>query len=99
MFECPHCHKTGISLWGKLSLGPAIPTTCSQCGKKVGVPYYSLLAAVPFVISIIYLYLFKLDLSSKYIFKADTVSISMLIGSFIFYVVMHLAFVPLISQK
>lgn len=99
MFECPICHKLGISFWRKLCLGPALPTTCSQCGKKVGVPYYSLVASVPFVISLIYLYMFKVDLSSQYIFKVDIALGAALMGSFMFYVVMHLKFVPLISQK
>lgn len=45
MHECPHCNQRGISTLHKLSLGPAVPATCQACGRKVGVPWGSSLAA------------------------------------------------------
>ena len=51
--ECPHCGKHGISLLRKMWLGPALPATCTACGKKVGVPYIAvLLAFLPFLVAI-----------------------------------------------
>jgi hypothetical protein len=41
-YPCPHCQKVTISLWRRLCLGPAWPATCSACGKRVGVPWWSL---------------------------------------------------------
>ena len=37
----------------KFCLGPARPTTCKACGKKVGVPYWSVIAVLPFILSIV----------------------------------------------
>ncbi len=51
--ECPHCGKRGISPVRKMWLGPALPATCTACGKKVGVPYVAaLLAFLPFFVAI-----------------------------------------------
>lgn len=41
MYKCPHCGMPGISVWRKLNIGLFIPTTCKQCGNKVGVPGYA----------------------------------------------------------
>lgn len=54
MYTCPHCKQPGISRLRKLSLGPALPATCKACGRKVGVPYSSMLALVPFIIAILF---------------------------------------------
>jgi hypothetical protein len=51
--ECPHCGKPGISVFRKLCLGPAMPATCKVCGKKVGVPYSSMLVVAPFIVAIV----------------------------------------------
>lgn len=51
--NCPHCEKPGISALRKMWLGPAVPATCKACSKKVGVPYTSMFAVVPFVASIL----------------------------------------------
>lgn len=45
--KCPHCGELTISVFRKLCLGPAVPTTCKACGKKVGVPYSAVLAVLP----------------------------------------------------
>ena len=47
--HCPHCGEEAISVLRKLFLGPALPARCRRCGHKVGVPYSSLLAMVPFL--------------------------------------------------
>ncbi len=51
--NCPHCGKQGISTLRKMFLGPAVPATCKACGKKVGVPYSAMLAAIPFLTAIL----------------------------------------------
>ena len=33
----------------KLCLGPAVPATCKACGKKVGVPHWSMLLPAPLI--------------------------------------------------
>src|SRR4051794_15319179 len=43
MFRCPHCDQPAISALRKMALGPAWPTACRSCGRKVGVPYSSAL--------------------------------------------------------
>jgi hypothetical protein len=51
--SCPHCGKPGISILRRMCLGPAVPATCNACGKKVGVPYTTMLAVIPFVAAIL----------------------------------------------
>ncbi len=57
MLTCPHCGQPGVSRLRKAFLGPspfpAGSTTCGFCGKKVGVPLWSVVTAVPFVIAIL----------------------------------------------
>jgi hypothetical protein len=36
MFECPHCSQPGITLTGRLFLGPSGTTDCTKCDKPVG---------------------------------------------------------------
>ncbi len=50
--NCPHCGNQGVSATGKLFLGPIISMDCNVCGKKIGVPFYSVFAIVPFLIAI-----------------------------------------------
>ena len=50
MYKCPHCGEPGVSKLRKLSLGPGLPTTCQVCGKKVGIPYWSMLVYLPFIL-------------------------------------------------
>ena len=40
-YPCPHCGRPTITFWRRLFLGPALPTTCSECGGRVGVPWSS----------------------------------------------------------
>lgn len=47
MFTCPNCNRPGVSVARKMCLGPAIPATCTACGKKVGVPWFSVVAVFP----------------------------------------------------
>jgi len=50
MHDCPHCNRPGITTFRRLTLGPAIPATCSQCGGKIGVSYQkSFWALLPFL--------------------------------------------------
>lgn len=51
--NCPHCGNPTISILRKMCLGPAIPTTCKACGKKVGVPYIAILAIIPLFLAIL----------------------------------------------
>ncbi len=51
MYKCPHCNKPGIPAWRKFLLGPALPTKCRNCGKKVGVSYRSLFTTLIFIIA------------------------------------------------
>jgi hypothetical protein len=54
MYNCPHCQQPGISVLRRSFLGPAIPATCVQCGRKIGVPYgKSVVAALPFLAAIV----------------------------------------------
>ena len=53
--RCPHCGNDGISGLRKCCLGPMIPASCSSCGKAVGVPYWSIVAVLPLVASILVL--------------------------------------------
>lgn len=41
-YPCPHCQQITIRLWRRLCLGPAWPTTCSACRRRVGVPWSSM---------------------------------------------------------
>jgi hypothetical protein len=94
MFKCPICHKPGIPTWRKLCLGPALPTKCRECGKKVGVPYSSMLAVVPFVVAILiswYIFLYT-DYSLLYIL------LSLIIGNIIMFF-LYLKWVTLIPKE
>lgn len=54
MYNCPHCDKLGITALRRYFLGPAVPATCRQCGKKVGVSYRkAFLALSPFALSLL----------------------------------------------
>lgn len=50
MHPCPHCGGPGISSTRKLSLGPAVPATCRSCGRRIGVPWLSMVTLVPFLL-------------------------------------------------
>ena len=89
MFECPICHKLGISSWSKACTGSAWPTKCKQCGKKVGVPYSSLLYAIPFFIASAYFEIARMNF----------VSIFAVVAALVFYFVMHIKYVPLIPKE
>lgn len=82
---CPHCQKLGISFLRKMCLGPAVPATCKECGKKVGVPISSMYAAIPFFIAII-----GLNFVDSLAFKV----ILMIVG-FIVMSILHMRYVPL----
>lgn len=57
MYTCPHCNKQSISKFRKMFLGPSVPTICSFCGKKVGVPYTALLTVLPFIACVFLAYI------------------------------------------
>lgn len=50
--RCPHCGNDGISGLRKSFLGPLATTNCSSCGKAVSVPYWSMVALLPWFIAI-----------------------------------------------
>ena len=50
---CPYCGKPALSLWRKLYAGPAIPLPCRNCGRSVGVSWSSMIAYVPFAMSVL----------------------------------------------
>jgi hypothetical protein len=49
---CPHCGELSISGLRRMCLGPLLPTRCSSCGGRVGVPWWSLVALVPWFIAL-----------------------------------------------
>lgn len=51
--SCPHCEKPGISSVRASFLGPAFPATCRSCGKKVGVPYWSIVTIIPMLVALL----------------------------------------------
>lgn len=68
-----------------MSLGPAVPAACKHCGKKIGVPYLSMLAIAPFIGSI---YL-ATELDSA------AMKTGIIILGFLAYSVLHTKLVPL----
>lgn len=53
MHACPHCGGPGITTFRRYSLGPAVPATCHTCGRKIGVPWTSMLAMLPLFLGMI----------------------------------------------
>ena len=51
--ECPSCHQKSVPVWRKLCLGPAVPTTCANCGSRIGVPWVSMLEIIPLLIAFV----------------------------------------------
>jgi len=88
MCTCPHCNKPGVSLLRKLCLGPAMPATCKECGRKVGVPYSSMLAFIPFGVAIILVQ----------IVDSTTLQMGIWVVGFLLYAVIHMKFVPLVRK-
>ena len=52
LLDCHHCGNTGVSFLRKMCMGPAIPTTCKSCCKKVGVPYSAMSTVIPFIVAV-----------------------------------------------
>lgn len=86
--DCPHCGKPGISILRKMCLGPAVPAKCELCGKKVGVPYTSMLATIPFVAAIL-----ASALIEPFVFKA-----ALWVGGFVMTTFIHMRWTPLESR-
>ena len=38
-YSCPKCDKEGVSKLRRWCLGPAVDTTCRECGVKIGVSW------------------------------------------------------------
>ncbi|MDI6737122.1 MAG: zinc ribbon domain-containing protein [Nanoarchaeota archaeon] len=89
MYECPICHMPGIPVWRKACLDPAYPTNCKNCGKKVGVPYSSMLAMLPFIAAV---------LVSLYMPSLILKGWALIIGIVCMFII-HMKFVPLISKE
>jgi endogenous inhibitor of DNA gyrase (YacG/DUF329 family) len=82
---CPHCGKPGISILRKMFLGPAVPAKCKVCGKKVGVPYTSMLAIIPFNAAIL-----ASAVVEPFAFKA-----ALWVGGFVVMTFIHMRWIPL----
>ncbi len=51
---CPQCQQPGMSALRFLHLGPALPSHCEYCGRRIGVPFgRSMLAILPFIAAIL----------------------------------------------
>ncbi len=48
--ECPACHQKTIPVWRKMCLGPATSTSCSNCAKRISVPYSGMWTIIPFLV-------------------------------------------------
>ena len=83
--ECPHCGNAGISVLRKMCLGPAVPATCKACGKKVGVPYAAMLAAIPFLTAI----------AGSTLVEPFALKAVLWAGGFVVMAVCHMRWVPL----
>ena len=66
-------------------LGPAIPAACKLCGKRVGVPFLSMLTIAPFIASIF--------LAAEFD-SAVTQTVIIFLG-FLVYLILHIKVVPL----
>lgn len=88
MYNCPHCGKPGISIARKLFLGPALPATCKICGKKVGVPYSAMSAAVPFLVAIV---------ASGFV-ESFAIKASLWTAGFLVYAIIHIIWAPFEPQ-
>ena len=53
MGTCPYCHRFAMSFWRKCILGPEAAVPCTSCGKKVGVPWAAVAAAVPIALGLV----------------------------------------------
>jgi hypothetical protein len=71
-----------------MCLGPAIPATCTACGRKIGVSYWSMWTVAPFLIAIM-LATFVHGLPEKILIWAA----GFLVMSFC-----HLKFIPLVKR-
>jgi DNA-directed RNA polymerase subunit RPC12/RpoP len=50
---CPYCGHLAMPLWRKCTLGPETALACSNCGKKVSVPWVAVIAATPIALGIV----------------------------------------------
>jgi hypothetical protein len=44
MVTCPYCKQRAMTIWGKLSLGPAHSVKCLSCGRRVGISWWAFVA-------------------------------------------------------
>ena len=47
MLTCPHCGQQAMTSSAKMWLGPARTRNCDACGKRVSVPWRSMLMLIP----------------------------------------------------
>ena len=90
MYLCPICNQPGIPVWYKLCLGPAFPARCKQCGKKVGLPSYTMLTTITTVIP---LALYLVDFIEFQPFLLLTVFIGIILS------IIYLKWIPLIPKE
>jgi len=53
MLTCPYCKQRAMTLFRKCILSPDSVVACASCGKKVGVPWPAIGAAVPVALGIV----------------------------------------------
>ena len=53
MLTCPYCTRPSMTLLRKCFLGPEEAVPCKSCGKRVGVPWGAVAAAVPVALGIL----------------------------------------------
>jgi len=53
VLTCPYCSGPSMTLLRKCVLGPDEAVPCASCGKRVGVPWGAVAAAVPVALGIL----------------------------------------------
>jgi len=87
--ECPNCHQQAISMWQKMCLGPGRAIPCPQCGSRLSVPYWAMLAVIPFAIGFI----------AAQLVGSAAVGVVLVVLGFLVMAWIHYQFVPLIVKK
>ena len=53
MLTCPYCKQPAMTLFRKCILSPDSVVACASCGRKAGVPWLAIGAAVPVALGIV----------------------------------------------
>ncbi len=85
--KCPNCGADSISLLRRLSLGPAFPTKCKACNRKIGVSFRrTFLSATPYFVVLLLIYFIEDPLNRAILMLLGVVAAT----------IMNLKLVPLI---